>query len=457
MTGTRNTGSFRDPSGFIFTEKGKIYRQVNFYYQKEYDQLMDGGLYKKLTDEGLLIRHKEVKSQAKSQEAYRVIQPEQINFVSYPYEWSFSQLKDAALLTLRIQEIAMQYGMGLKDASSYNVQFHGGKPVFIDTLSFEIIETPKPWVAYKQYCQHFLAPLSLMAYRDVALSELLRSNIDGIPLELASKLLPKRSSMNFGITAHIHIHAKSQKRYAASQKKDIKKRTISKNALVGIIHSLKKTTQRLNRKQNKTEWGEYYTFTNYDDKSFANKKKTIEKFIKKVEPKTVWDLGSNNGLFSRIAADKGIATVALDIDPIAVEANYIKTKQDNEKNILPILMDLTNPSPDLGWAHEERASLERRGPVDMAFALALIHHLAISNNLPLESIASYFAKLSKYLIIEFVPKTDSQVDILLATRQDIFPDYTTEGFEVAFKTKYNIISRSPIKHSKRALYLMSKK
>jgi hypothetical protein len=457
MAESRHAGSFRDPSGFIFSRDGKLYRQLNNYYKKEYDHLMDSGLYKELANRGWIVTHKEVDVQASAADAYKIIQPQKIDFVSYPYEWSFSQLKDAALLTLNIQQLAMEYGMGLKDASAYNIQFHNGKPVFIDTLSFEILDKPKPWVAYRQYCQHFLAPLALMAQTDIALSKLLRDYIDGIPLELAAKLLPRRSKFSFGTAAHIHVHARSQKRYASSAKKSVKEKTISQNALTGIINSLMNTTKKLNWKPDKTEWGEYYTFTNYNDKSFKNKKKIIDGFIAKTKPKSVWDLGANNGLFSRIASDKGISAVAFDIDPVAVEANYIKAKESDEKNILPILMDLTNPSPSLGWAHAERDSMEQRGPTDMVFALALIHHLAISNNLPLESVAVYFAKLSRYLVIEFVPKGDSQVDKLLATREDIFPDYTETGFEKAFEKSYKILEKAKVGDSKRTLYLMKKK
>lgn len=457
MAKVKVPGSFRDPSGFVFSENGKVYRQVNKSYQQEYDKLMESGLYKELTKNNLLVAHKEIKRPANDKQAYKFIQPERIPFISFPYEWSFSQLKDAALLTLRIQKISMKYGMSLKDASSFNIQFLRGKPVFIDTLSFQVVDKPRPWVAYKQYCQHFLAPLSLMAHVDVSLSKLLRANIDGIPLEVASKLMPKNTRLKFGLLTHVHLHARSQKRHASSANTSVKDRTISETALKGIIDNLLSTTKKLSWKPNSTEWGEYYTFTNYNDKSFTAKKKIIDSYIGKIKPKAVWDLGANNGLFSRIAADKNIPTVAFDIDPIAVEANYIKSKNDKETSILPILMDLTNPSPALGWAHQERESVEQRGPVDMVFSLALIHHLAISNNLPLESIADYLSRLGKSLVIEFVPKGDSQVDILLATREDIFPDYTEEGFEVAFSKHYKIIEKTSIKGSRRTLYLLRSK
>ena len=206
-----------------------------------------------------------------------------------------------------------------------------------------------------------------------------------------------------------------------------------------------------------TEWGDYYTFTNYNDAAFANKRKIIEKFLDKCQPKSVWDLGANNGLFSRIASDRQINTIAFDIDPAAVEANYHQVKQNHEQYMLPALMDLTNPSPALGWAHRERDSLEQRGPAHTIMALALVHHLAISNNLPLQTIADYFSRLGQYLIIEFVPKGDSQVDKLLATRQDIFPDYTESGFEAAFGQIYKIIDKQKLKDSHRSLYLMKVK
>lgn len=453
----RHSASFRDPSGFIFTDRNTLYRQVNHSYRKEYDRLMASGLYDELVDEGLLLPHEEIKYVGSQTEAYKILKPELIEFISYPYEWSFSQLKDAALHTLKIQKTAMKHGMGLKDASAYNVQFHKGKPIFMDTLSFEIVDKPKPWVAYRQYCQHFLAPLALMSYVDISLSKLLREYIDGIPLELASRLLPRKTNFKFGISTHIHIHSKSQKRYASSPKKEVKERTISANALTGIISSLESSTKKLQWKLSDTEWGEYYTFTNYKDRSLQYKKELVKKHINKVKPNIVWDLGANNGFFSRVASDKKIFTVAFDIDPVAVEANYQMAKDKNEIDITPILMDLTNPSPSMGWAHEERQSLEQRGPADLILALALIHHLAISNNLPLSSVAEYFSKLGRHLTIEFVPKGDSQVDKLLATRKDIFPDYTEEGFEKAFKQYFSVADKKKISGSKRTLYLLKKK
>ena len=210
-----HNASFRDPSGFLFTRDGVLYRQVNQVYAEDYRKLMDSGLYAKLVKAGLLIPHTEVDIEpANKKLAFKVLCPEYVPFISYPYEWSFGQLKDAALATLSIQKRALKAGMVLKDASAYNIQFQRGKPTLIDTLSFEIYQEGEPWVAYRQFCQHFLAPLALMAYQDVRLSQLLRVYIDGIPLDLASELLPARTRWNLGLATHIHLHARAQKRYA---------------------------------------------------------------------------------------------------------------------------------------------------------------------------------------------------------------------------------------------------
>src|SRR5262245_14254456 len=224
MTTQQNSGqlsaSFRDPSGFLFSRDGVLYRQVNRRYEQEYARLMESGLYEKLVKVGVLIPHVEVENvRAEAGECFRVIQPERVPFISYPYEWSFGQLKDAALATLSIQKRALKAGMSLKDASAYNIQFVRGKAVLIDTLSFELYKDGQPWVAYRQFCQHFLAPLTLMALKDVRLSQLLRVYIDGIPLDLASELLPSKTRLNFGLLTHIHLHASAQKRYAGEDVK----------------------------------------------------------------------------------------------------------------------------------------------------------------------------------------------------------------------------------------------
>ncbi len=445
--------SFRDPSGFLFSRNGVLYRQINQIYAQDYARLMESGLYGNLIKAGLLISHAEVEQAPAERSAFRVIQPERVPFVSYPYEWSFSQLKDAARATLSIQKRALKCGMTLKDASAYNIQFARGLPVLIDTLSFAIYEAGKPWDAYRQFCQHFLAPLALMSYRDVRLNQLLRVYIDGVPLDLASDLLPARTKFNFGLLTHIHIHAGAQKRYA-DKAVNMPTARMSQQAMTGLIESLENTVKKLEWKPAGTEWGDYYAKTNYSDDAFQHKKDLVRAWTGDKKPRLVWDLGGNTGVLSREAAACGAQVISFDIDPAAVEQNYRLVRKNKEENILPLVLDLTNPSPALGWDHQERDSFSARGPADMILALAVIHHLAISNNVPLPQLAGFFAARSKWLAIEFVPKSDSQVQRLLASRKDIFPDYTKEGFEKAFSTYFHVIKSESLRDSERILYFM---
>ncbi len=454
--GSRLGASFRDPSGFLFTRRGNLYRQVNQVYQPNYDKLLSTGLYEDLVKRNLLIHHQEVDVEpADPGQAYRVLSPERVGPISYPYEWSFSQLKDAALATMTVQKMALEAGMVLKDASAYNIQFHHGRPVLIDTLSFEIHTEGEPWVAYRQFCQHFLAPLALMALVDVRLGQLLRIYIDGIPLDLASDLLPRRTRLNMGLATHIHLHAAAQKRYAGRAEKP-PTRKMSRMAFLGLMDSLESTVRKLTWKPSGTEWGDYYTASasHYTTTAFEAKRQVVQEYLERIQPRQVWDLGANTGEFSRLAAAQGIPTVAFDIDPAAVELNYRAVVENRERLLLPLLMDFTNPSPGLGWHNHERDSLFERAPVDALLALALIHHLAIANNVPLPQLAEFFRLLGRWLIIEFVPKEDSQVQILLASRQDIFADYHAAGFEAAFGESFTIHEKRSLPDTGRILYLM---
>jgi hypothetical protein len=430
---------------------------VNNIYKDNYDHLINSGLYKKLIDSQLLIPHEEVDIQGPEPEkAYKIIKPEMVPFISYPYEWCFSQLKDAALATFKIQKIALDFGMTLKDCSAYNMQFRNGKAVFIDALSFEKYIEGQTWIAYRQACQHFIAPLALMSFRDIRLNQLFRIYLDGIPLDLASSLLPASTSFKASLLSHIHLHAKSQ-RHFADRAVNIGSHKISRLSFLGLIDNLESTIKKMKWQAVGTEWADYYKDTNYSTEASEHKKKIVTEMLDKTRTKILWDLGANDGLFSRIASNKGIYTISFDIDNGAVEKNYLNCVKNGETYILPLLLDLTNPSPAIGWENEERMSLIERGPADTVFALALIHHLAISNNLPIYKIADFFNSICNSLIIEFVPKDDSQVQRLLSTREDIFPDYTRQTFEKEFSRYFAIKRIENIRNSKRILYLMQKK
>jgi ribosomal protein L11 methylase PrmA len=449
--------SFRDPSGFIFWRGGRPFRQVNHEARPDYDRLMASGLYGELVDAGLLVAHEEVDEAPHAPSlAYRVLRPDPIPFVAYPYEWCFGQLKAAALATLEIQRRAVARGMSLKDASGFNIQFRGWRPVFIDTLSFESYREGSPWVAYRQFCQHFLAPLALMSRVDPRLNQLLRTNLDGVPLALAARLLRRRTWLNPGLLLHLHLHARAKQAFDPSAEKP-KGRPFPKTALLGMLDSLGSTVKGLRWEPSGTEWVDYYTDTNYTEAALADKERLVGTFLDRIAPRTAWDLGANTGRFSRLASARGAGTVAFDVDPAAVERNYREATRRGEERLLPLVLDLTNPSPGLGWANRERLSIRDRGPADVVLALALVHHLAIGNNVPLTKVAELLADLGRSLIIEFVPKSDSQVRRLLVVREDIFPGYTRAVFEAALAAHFSTEAVEPIAGTERTLYLLRRR
>ena len=445
-----SNSSFRDPSGFVFQENGRIFRQINSCYFEIYQALKKQNIFEELFAKGLLIEHKEVECSAEK----IVLEVKKLPFVSYPYEWSFSQLKDAALLTLELQKFLICKNFSLKDASVYNIQFIEGKPIFIDTLSIEPYQE-KPWIAFGQFCRHFLYPLMLMSKIDLRLNNLLKLWIDGIPGDIVDGLLPFSKKFSLDYWFYVKWLNTAQTKNQSSHKKITPK--LSKKQLERLLDGLFGAINKLVPAKKSTEWGEYYTFTNYTDSAFSIKEKLVQNLIEEIQPKVVWDLGANDGRFSRLASRQGITTLAFDIDPIAVEKNYQFSKKNNEKHILSLLLDLTNPSSGIGWANQERFSLTERANADLCMALALVHHLAIGNNVPFEKIAEYFSSLGNNLIIEFIPKEDSKVQELLLNREDVFENYKQFNFEESFSKYFTIERMLPIDDSLRTLYWMKKK
>ena len=448
-------GSFRDPAGFVFRRDGTVLRHVAKSYGPVYDRLVASGLYQSLVGDGLLLPHDEVPAGPRDSDAYKILEPVEVPFISYPYEWCFSQLRDSALVTLDIQIRAIEFQMSLKDASAYNIQLSGGRPVLVDTLSFEEYEEGYPWVAYRQFCQHFLAPLALMALRDVSLGRLLEIHLDGIPLELAARLLPLRSRLRPGLAMHLFSHARLQSRHAGTKmaREEFRGR-MSRKGLLTILNNLRSTVRGLGWDPQASAWSDYYQGESYDEVGFASKKTLVAEYLRCIVPQEAWDLGANTGEFTRIAAGQGARVISIDSDPGAVELSYRDVVRGRDARIYPIVADVSNPSPASGWANMERMSLLDRGPTDTVIALALLHHLAITNNVPLEKLAEFFASLGRSLIVEYIPRDDPKVQRLLALRNHSFPGYCREGFEKAFAKYFSTHRNDPIANSGRRLYLM---
>lgn len=346
--------------------------------------------------------------------------------------------------------------MVLKDASAYNVQFFGGQARLIDTLSFEIRRDGTPWVAYGQFCRHFLAPLALAAYVDPRLIGMLRVHLDGVPLDLAARMLPRRAGWNLELRTHLVWHAKATVQVRAGATSG--SQHFSKNALLGLLDSLERCVNGLRLKPKRTVWSDYYDATNYSDEAMDAKAGLIDRMLRSIQPppQLVWDLGANTGRFSAIAGGLGATTVAWDVDHGAVEAHWRSLRDSDRTSCLPLVQDLTNPSPALGWAHSERDSMLGRGPADVTLALALVHHLAIGNNVPLPMLAGFLSQCCRWLIVEFVPKCDSQVQRMLSTREDVFPNYSAEGFSEAFSRFFETERSEDIPGTSRRLFLMKR-
>lgn len=450
--------SFRDPSGYIFIDNGVLKRRVNSIYFPQFEALSTSGFFNTLIEKKLLIGHQVL---LKNEEKI-ILQPEVIPFITQPYEWCFEQYKHAALLTLQIHKYALSKNFILKDASAYNVTFHKGKPIFIDTLSFDFYEENTPWRAYKQFITHFFGPLVLAKYHGPEILKLMQNHIDGIPVALISSLLPAKTKFNATLYTNIHLLAKMENKYSEDYKAETKKATLSKKAQQNILESLFKYIKSLSYK-GATEWGEYYNKTNYNEVAFNLKKDLVKKWVLQLSPKTAIDIGGNDGTFARTFLKNVPHVMVTDIDPNAVGLNYAQVQQNREENMLPFLCDVLQPAPSIGFFNKERASLITRLKAfapEVTLALALIHHITLSGNVPFIKSASFFAAFSKHLIIEFPKREDSWVTSLLTRKREFinhFNDYNQEQFEKAYLTYFNLVAKQEIENTERVLFHFQKK
>jgi hypothetical protein len=448
--------SFRDPDGFVFYHNKAVYRAIRPSYKSTWNHLTTQPFFKELISSGKLPAFEEVLATGLLPDAsamYKVLKVEEIPFISYPSEWSFEQLKKAALLTLQIQKKALESNLTLKDASAYNVQFTGSKAVFIDLFSFDMYTEGKPWAAYGQFCRHFLGPLLLSAYGLRDLQSLFVTHIDGLPLSMVAKLLPWSTRFNVLTYTHIHLHARFENKHAGDKEISSAGLRISKARSRALIEHLEQGIKKLKLQQKATNWTDYYDTCSYNEAGLASKKAFVEKHLAALAGKLCVDLGANTGEFSELAAGYFNRVLACDSDAEVVR--FIQKKK--LEKVLALRIDLANPTPAYGWNGSERKSfLERAAGADLVLALALVHHLCIGNNVPLEQLASFFAGFARQLVIEFVPKTDPQVKKLLVTRQDIFEDYTSDNFRKEFDRYYTIADEQAVPGSERVMFLLKR-
>ncbi len=463
-TGTADSGSFRDRDGRIYLQDERVFRGLSASAMENFAAIRETAFYRKFSASGSLIKTSKL-NVADNPLAEHLQQPwagflehERVEIISYPYEWTFGMLKAAALLQLQLTQAAIEEGFTLKDATPYNVQFVGAKPVFIDIPSFEPLAEGAPWSGYRQFCEMFLFPLMLQAYKGVQFQPFLRSRIDGVDVQTACRLFGFRDRFRKGVMAHVWLQAKLDRRYGGSSeniRSSLKSAGFNRELILVNIRKLKKLVNRLQWEGDGSEWGDYTSFHNYSDDDHVRKEEFVARCVQDVKPGTVWDIGCNTGQFSRIAAQHGRQVVATDIDHFAVERLYRDPR--TPANVLPLVHNVADPSPNWGWRNRERRDLQYRSQPDMVLCLALIHHVVITANIPLAEFIDWLAGLSGQLVIEYVSRADDKVQTLLRNKEDKYWDYHRDYLEQQLERHFRILQRIELREGQRQLYWCEKK
>ena len=459
--------SYKDTAARVVLKEGIYYRYIFNEYKREYDYLMQSGLYEALKSKGYLISHSELNYEGGDSTIYKQLLPEQIHFQSYPFCWSYTQWRKAIIAYLEINKIALKYGMLLKDATPFNFYFKEGRAILLDTSSFIFFKEGAPWLAYKQFCSEFLSPIALMHYNGQIWSGMVKANLKGMPLSFVSKQLPVKSWFNLSCLLHIHMHAKYANNEGSieeehSRKSKVKK-GFSKEKLLSLIDMILRTVKKWKQAYNiNKHWHSYYENDIESPIYLKQKEEIIKNWLDTLKPKTVIDLGANTGRFSFLAAKKVEQVIAIESDYNCVDAIENAIATGAVKNIVVGQMDLSETTPNFGNLEKEYCSIFKRlsnihlSP-SIVMALAIVHHLHITNFLSFGQIAELLAKLnSKYLIIEFVPIQDSKVQLLIKNKQRDFSNYTQENFTAALMQNFKIVEVKKMGGTDRELLLFEK-
>jgi SAM-dependent methyltransferase len=449
-------GSFRDPESRVFYAGDEVFRALSADGLSDFEALEATGL---LDGERVVATERADGAPAAEgllvHEPAAVLRHERIPFVSYPYEWTFSMLKDAALLQLDLLLAALEHDMVLKDSTPYNVQFRGARPVFVDVGSFERLREGEPWVGYRQFCMLYLYPLLLQSAKGVPFQPWLRGAIDGITPSQMRGLMSFRDRFRKGVFTNVFLHARLEARYAdrPEQVKQEVKRVFKKELLVANVRKMRKLVQRLEWSPPEGVWTAYGESNTYTDDDARRKDEFVREVAKRRDWKLVWDIGCNNGRYSRVAAEGARTVVAVDADQGPVELLYRDLRDQGNERILPLTMNLADPSPGLGWRGLERRSMPERGRPDLVLALALVHHVAISANVPVKEFVDWLASLGSTLVVEFPTREDPMVKQLLAPKRDgLHPDYELDFFERTLKDAFEVEKSERLESGTRVLY-----
>jgi ribosomal protein L11 methylase PrmA len=452
----RDPASFRDPAGFVVHDNGRVRRAVTEYGLPHFRSVRDTGLVKHLVASGSLLAEEEVATSLDGYPDVRlVLEHPRLPFVSYPYEWPFRALQAAALLHLDIQLEALAVGVMLADASAYNVQFIGARPVFIDHLAFRPYRDGELWAGHRQLCEQFLHPLLLQSLFGIEFHPWYRGRLEGISGDSLARVLRWRDKLRWNVLTHVVLPARLQRSAGRSEMSArIGRARLPKAGLLGLLSSLRRWIARLEpRDLDVTTWADYdATVPDAESAAIAG---FVDEFVRDVRPRMLWDLGCNAGRYGERALASGAAyVVGLDSDPGAVNRAFARARE-RRLALLPLHVDLVNPSPSQGWRGGERHSLVARGRPDALLAIAVVHHMAIGRNVPLEELVALLVDLAPEGVVGFVPHTDARARALFRGREEIFRAYTLDNFRSLLRSRARIVREQGLPGSDRMLIWFS--
>ena len=455
----KEPGSFRDPAGNIFYQNGKIFRILSTLGEKRIsfilkNKILEKSIKKKfLVNTSVLNEGDKIKNNIYQENI--ILEHEEIPFISYPYEWSFSQLKEAAIFHLDFNLFLLENNVNLIDSSAYNVQFIDNQPIFIDVLSMKEYKDGTPWEGHKQFCENFLNPLILKSKKGIKFNNWFKGNIEGIETSELNKILNLFDKFSYNIFVHVHLLNKLEEKFKNKKSlklNSVRKTFLSKNQLMAMMKQLRNFISKLKDHKSISTWDTYSIENSYSNSAENEKKEIVRKFFIKNRFNLVCDLGCNDGEYSEIALNNSCnRVIGFDFDLNAIEKAFIRSKKKN-LNFLPLYFDASNPSTKLGWNENERKSFKERANFDGLIALAFEHHLAIAKNIPLKDVIKWLTSLAPKGLIEFIPKDDDTIQKMLELKGDIFKNYNMENFENYLSLYCKIISKNYIKETKRIIY-----
>ncbi len=456
--------SFRDPSSTVFYVDGRVLRGLSKQGAEDYEALAATRFFPQVVQAGQIIGTRSLPVEdlpaaaGASDPAWAlVLEHDRVPVVSYPYEWTFSMLKSAALLHLDLLQQGLAEGQTMKDGYAYNVQFVGARPVFIDVGSFEPARQGEPWAGYRQFCQTFLYPLLLTAHKGVRFQPWLRGAVQGIAPRDIRPLFRGRDLLRAGVLKHVVLHqamdARFSKARASDTRQELQEAGFSTELQAATVKAIRKLVAKLRWRAGESAWSDYQCTSTYTDSEKERKQAFVRRTVAAAPVRLCYDLGANDGTYSRVAAEHAGYVVAADSDDLTVDLLFQSLAKEGEERILPITLDLCDPSPGLGWRGRERSAFFERGRPDVVLALALIHHLAITGNVPLAELVHWWHGLGARLVVEFVDPEDPMADRLLANKPPgMHGDYRRAVFERLLEERFEVLAREELPSGTRVLY-----